>query len=54
MMNERQFVEVNVMNTSDLKAQWWDDLTLQEDSWFKDQKSRIGNNVFITWMLILC
>jgi TBC1 domain family member 15 len=25
-----------------LKAQWWDDLTLQEDSWFKDQRSRIG------------
>jgi hypothetical protein len=25
-----------------LKAQWWDDLALQEDTWFKDQKSRIG------------
>ena len=25
-----------------LKAQWWDDLALQEDFWFKDQKSRIG------------
>jgi TBC1 domain family member 15 len=25
-----------------LKAKWWDDLELQEDSWFKDQKSRIG------------
>jgi TBC1 domain family member 15 len=25
-----------------LKAKWWDDLELQEGSWFKDQKSRIG------------
>ena len=25
-----------------LKAQWWDDLEMQEDTWFKDQKSRIG------------
>ena len=26
-----------------LKAKWWDDLNLQEDFWFKDQKSRIGS-----------
>jgi hypothetical protein len=25
-----------------LKAKWWDDLELQQDSWFKDQRSRIG------------
>ena len=25
-----------------LKARWWDDLKLQDDPWFKDQKSRIG------------
>jgi TBC1 domain family member 15 len=30
-----------------LKAQWWDDLELQEDTWFKDQKSRIGTSFII-------
>ena len=25
-----------------LKAKWWDDIELQQDGWFKDQKSRIG------------
>jgi len=30
-----------------LKAKWWDDLALQEDSWFKDQKSRIGISVIL-------
>jgi hypothetical protein len=25
-----------------IKASWWNDLPLQEDAWFKDQRSRIG------------
>lgn len=29
-----------------LKAKWWDDLELQDGSWFKDQKSRIGGTYF--------
>ena len=29
-----------------LKAKWWDDIELQQDGWFKDQKSRIGQYPF--------
>ena len=31
-----------------LKGQWWNDLDLQEDTWFKDQKSRIEKDVHRT------
>src|SRR5271156_300347 len=31
-----------------LKAKWWDDLDLQQDPWFIDQKSRIEKDVHRT------